>query len=73
MLSAHDAHLATGMKVSEIADIEEVDGGYLVTTHDGQTIDLEAVPERSAPGPDRKPEPEKKPTPSTARSGRGKG
>lgn len=40
-LTKHEAHLATGMKVSEILDIQETDDGYRVTTHDGQHIDLE--------------------------------
>jgi hypothetical protein len=51
MLTREEAHKATGMKVSEIVDIKAVPGGYRVTTHDGQTIDLKSVgqPELSAP------------------------
>lgn len=43
MLTKEEAHLATGMKVSEIVDIKPVDGGYQVTTHDNQVIYLESV------------------------------
>jgi hypothetical protein len=61
MLSREDARLATGMKVSEILDIEAVDGGYKVTTHDGQSILLEETGEVSEPAePEKDPEPAKK-------------
>lgn len=43
MLTKEEAAQATGMKVREIVDIERVDGGYRVTTHDDQHIDLEAA------------------------------
>lgn len=48
MLSKEAAHKATGMKVSEIVDIEPIEGGYRVHTHDGQHIDLDVVEEESA-------------------------
>lgn len=43
MISKAEVHVATGMKVSEILDIQETDDGYRVTTRDGQRIDLEAA------------------------------
>ena len=42
MLSKEEAHKATGMKVSEIVEVEAIDGGYRVHTHDGQHVDLDS-------------------------------
>lgn len=58
MISRAEAHVATGMKPREIVDIEEVDGGYRVTTHDDKDIYLEnvEVPETADPEPKRDPD-----------------
>lgn len=68
MLSKEAAHMATGMKVSEIVDIEPIDGGYRVHTHDGQHIDLDAVEEPEPLTAESEPAAEdKKPAPSRGR------
>lgn len=38
-----DLARAMGMKVREVVAYEPVDGGYLVTTHDGQKTPVEMV------------------------------
>ncbi len=45
MLSREEAAQACGMKVSEVIDIQEIPGGWRVTTHDGQHVDLEDIGE----------------------------
>ena len=63
MLTTEQAARATGMKVAEIVDIEAIDGGYRVTTHDGQHVALAAEHEPQ-------PEPAKAPAKAPARRGK---
>lgn len=67
MLTTEQAAHATGMKIREIVDVKRIDGGYRVTTHDGQHVDLDAGGPEPKPAEASKPAEEKKPAAARSR------